>query len=197
MRHVATPGRLHLVWPGGLWDWLDPVCLVEAVARAREGGVVVTAELWGARSPDPLVPPSRAAQLVAERARELGITDAIEIVDWVAHDERRARLARADVAVTLDPGGIEARFAFRTRLVDALAAGLPDHRHDRRARRRRGRESRCRVHGARLQARGTRPPSARARRRPCAARSRSCARPHGGVALGLRADSCAARCLVS
>jgi glycosyltransferase involved in cell wall biosynthesis len=125
VRHVVTPGRLHLVWPGGLWDWLDPICLVEAVARAREGGVVVTAELWGARSPDPLVPPSRAALLVAERARELGVGDAIEIVDWVAHDERRARLAQADVAVTLDPGGIEARFAFRTRLVDALAAGLP------------------------------------------------------------------------
>ena len=27
--------------------------------------------------------------------------------------------------MTLDPGGVEARYAFRTRLVDALAAGLP------------------------------------------------------------------------
>ena len=85
----------------------------------------MTAELWGARSPDPLVPPSRAATLVAERASELGVADAVEIVDWVPHAERRARLAAADAAVTLDPGGIEARYAFRTRLVDALAAGLP------------------------------------------------------------------------
>ena len=75
--------------------------------------------------------PTRSCRRRAPRSwspsaqRALGIASAIEIVDWVAHDERRARLARADVAVTLDPGGIEARFAFRTRLVDALAAGLP------------------------------------------------------------------------
>ena len=86
----------------------------------------MTAELWGARSPDPLVPavarrrPGRASARASSAS-----SDAIEIVDWVAHDERRARLARADAAVTLDPGGIEARYAFRTRLVDALAAGLP------------------------------------------------------------------------
>jgi glycosyltransferase involved in cell wall biosynthesis len=120
-----TTGRLHVVWPGGLWDWLDPICLVEGLARARATGAEVTAELWGARSPDPLVPPSRAASLVADRARALGVTDAIEIVDWVPHGERRDRLARADAAITLDPGGIEARYAFRTRLVDALACGLP------------------------------------------------------------------------
>jgi hypothetical protein len=125
VERATTPGRLHLVWPGGLWDWLDPVCLVEAIAIARGNGANVTAELWGARSPDPLVPPSRAAALAADRTRELGIGDAIEIVDWVPHGERRERLARADAAVTLDPGGIEARYAFRTRLVDALAAGLP------------------------------------------------------------------------
>ena len=83
VERATTPGRLHLVWPGGLWDWLDPVSLVNAIARARSNGANVTAELWGARSPDPLVPPSRAAALVGERSRELGIADALEVVDWV------------------------------------------------------------------------------------------------------------------
>jgi glycosyltransferase involved in cell wall biosynthesis len=125
LEHASEPGRLHLVWPGGLWDWLDPLTLVEAISRAREAGANVTAELWGARSPDPLVPASRGAASVTQRAKELGLEDAIEVVSWVPHSERLARLARADAAVTLDPGGIEARYAFRTRLVDALAAGLP------------------------------------------------------------------------
>jgi hypothetical protein len=125
IERAAPSGRLHVIWPGGLWDWLDPLTLVEAIAQARADGSEVTAELWGARSPDPLVPASRPAGLVRERARELEITDAIDVVDWVPHEQRRARLARADAAVTLDPGGIEARFAFRTRLVDALASGLP------------------------------------------------------------------------
>lgn len=125
VERATSPGRLHLVWPGGLWDWLDPVCLVEAIAQARGDGANVTAELWGARSPDPLVPASRAATLVQGRALALGAEAAIEVVEWVPYDARRARLARADAAITLDPGGIEARYAFRTRLVDALAAGLP------------------------------------------------------------------------
>lgn len=121
----AADGRIHVVWPGGLWDWLDPVCLVSAIADARARGTEVTAELWGARSSDPLIPPSRAAAQVAQRARQLGVEDVVEIVGWVPHAERGPRLAAADVAVTLDWGGIEARYAFRTRLVDALASGLP------------------------------------------------------------------------
>jgi glycosyltransferase involved in cell wall biosynthesis len=118
-------GRLHLVWPGGLWEWLDPICLVEAVAYAREQRLDVTAELWGSRSPDPLVPPQRMSELAARRTHELGLADVVELVEWVPHAERRARLAQADLAVTLDHAGIEARYAFRTRLVDALALGLP------------------------------------------------------------------------
>jgi glycosyltransferase involved in cell wall biosynthesis len=44
---------------------------------------------------------------------------------WVPYAERVPRLQAADLAVTLDVGGIEARFAFRTRLLDALWAGVP------------------------------------------------------------------------
>jgi len=43
-----------VIWPGGLWDWLDPLTLIEAIAQARARGTEVTAELWGARRPDPL-----------------------------------------------------------------------------------------------------------------------------------------------
>jgi glycosyltransferase involved in cell wall biosynthesis len=124
-RSAPTPGALRLVWPGGLWDWLDPLTLVEGLARARGAGADVTLELWGTRSPDPLVPPPRAATALRGAVERLGLAQAVELVEWVPFAERLQRLARAHVAVTLDDAGLEARYAFRTRLLDALWAGVP------------------------------------------------------------------------
>jgi glycosyltransferase involved in cell wall biosynthesis len=66
-----------------------------------------------------------AARQAASQVARLGLSQAVTMEAWVPHGERLGRLAAADVAVTLDPGGIEARFAFRTRLLDALWAGVP------------------------------------------------------------------------
>ncbi len=174
----AAAGRLHVVWPGGLWDWLDPVCLVEAIADARARGTEVTAELWGARSPDPLVPPSRAAAQVAERARQLGVEDVVEIVGWVPHAERRAstRLGRCGrhARPGRDRGTLRLPHAARRR----ARIRASDHRDRGRVRRGRGGEARRRIHrttgrpaGARRSpagsSRASRPDSTRhAHRRP-------------------------------
>ena len=120
-----APGPLRAVWPGGLWDWLDPAGAVAALAEARALGADVELELWGTRSPDPLVPEPRAAAAARETAGRLDVAAHVALVEWVPYDERVARLLAADVAITLDPGGLEQRFAFRTRLLDALWAGLP------------------------------------------------------------------------
>jgi hypothetical protein len=45
--------------------------------------------------------------------------------NWVPYDERGAYLLEADVGVSLHRPGAEARLAFRTRLLDAIWAGLP------------------------------------------------------------------------
>ncbi len=61
-------------------------------------------------------------------ARAAGVEVELELWGgsvWVPYAERLERLQAADLAVTLDVGGIEARFAFRTRLLDALWAGVP------------------------------------------------------------------------
>ena len=120
-----APGPLRAVWPGGLWDWLDPAGAVAALAEARALGAEVELELWGTRSPDPLVPEPRAAAATREAAERLGVAAHVSLVEWVPYEERVGHLLAADIAITLDPGGLEQRFAFRTRLLDALWAGLP------------------------------------------------------------------------
>src|SRR5262249_52267988 len=46
-------------------------------------------------------------------------------LDWVPYAERAGYLLEADVGVSLHPDSVETRFAFRSRLLDCLWAGLP------------------------------------------------------------------------
>ena len=45
--------------------------------------------------------------------------------DWVPYDERLAWFADADLGVSAHQESFEARLAFRTRLLDHIAAGRP------------------------------------------------------------------------
>jgi glycosyltransferase involved in cell wall biosynthesis len=60
-------------------------------------------------------------------AEELDLTDRVVFFNdgWVPHAERGRFLLDADVAVSAHFDDIETRFAFRTRLLDCLWAGLP------------------------------------------------------------------------
>ena len=68
---------------------------------------------------------------MAARARELadslGLTGSSVIFNdgWVPYEQRRTYFREADLGVSAHFDGIEARFAFRTRLLDHFAAGLP------------------------------------------------------------------------
>ena len=59
-------------------------------------------------------------------ARELGLLDrGVFFNDWVPYDERQNWLLEADVAVSLHQETLEARYAFRTRMLDNLWCSLP------------------------------------------------------------------------
>ena len=60
-------------------------------------------------------------------AEELGLLDRRVFFNegWVPYDERGAYLLEADVGVSAHFDELEARFAFRTRLLDCIWAGLP------------------------------------------------------------------------
>ena len=67
-----------------------------------------------------------AEQAVA-LAEELGLRDRVVFFNdgWVPYAERGRYLLDADVAVSAHFDDVETRFAFRTRLLDCLWAGLP------------------------------------------------------------------------
>jgi glycosyltransferase involved in cell wall biosynthesis len=112
-----------LLWNGGLWRWLDAPSAIRAVARVRANGTSVRLVFMGASEA------GGAAQALAEAratvARER-LGEAVLFNDrWVDYHERGAWLLDADAAISTHRDHLETRFAFRTRLLDCLWAGLP------------------------------------------------------------------------
>lgn len=114
-----------LCWGGGVYEWLDPLLLVEAVAACDDPSVV--AYFMGVQHPSPDVPRMPVVTELTQRAAELGLLGSQVILGdgWVEYGQRAHHLVDADVGVSLHRAHIETTFAYRTRILDYLWAGLP------------------------------------------------------------------------
>ena len=116
-----------LLWGGGLWGWLDPVTVIEAVYElSRERGDLRLV-FMGVRRPNTRAAEKSATARAVAAARELGLLDSVVIFNagWVPYEKRGAWLAEADIGVSAHFDTFETRFSFRTRVLDYLWAGLP------------------------------------------------------------------------
>jgi glycosyltransferase involved in cell wall biosynthesis len=116
-----------LLWPGGIWNWFDPLTVIDAVAELAGRRDDVRLFFLGLRHPNPHVPVMRMARLAIERAEKLGLRDRVVFFHegWIPYEQRGAYLLEADVGVSAHFEDLESRFAFRTRLLDCFWAGLP------------------------------------------------------------------------
>src|SRR5579884_2583120 len=119
------PDDRVLLWGGGLWDWFDPLTLLRALARVVAVRPEVRLVFLGTRHPNAALPPMAMPRRAQALAAALGLADRTLFLDWVPYPERAAYLLEADVGVSLHLEGVETRFAFRSRLLDYLWAGLP------------------------------------------------------------------------
>jgi glycosyltransferase involved in cell wall biosynthesis len=123
-----APGDRVLLWAGGVWRWLDPLTPIRAVERLRERGRPVHLVFLGTGRPslDPANIPTTAEQATMF-ARERGLAGQCVHFNsgWVPYAERGAYLLEADLGVCAHHDHLEARFSFRTRVLDHFWAGLP------------------------------------------------------------------------
>jgi len=114
-----------VLWNGGLWDWLDPVAAVQAVALIVERRPRVRLVFMGAAPSDPAQ--ARAASAAHRLAAERGLLDRVVFFNdrRVPYPERSDWLLAATCAISLHTEHLETRFSFRTRLLDCFWAGLP------------------------------------------------------------------------
>lgn len=112
-----------LLWAGGIWSWLDPATPMRAMSRLDAAHLV----FMGTGRPGI----ERTGQeAFAPRARALARAEGLEgrvhfNEGWVPYAERGPWLAEADLGVSAHLDHLEARFSFRTRVLDYLWAGLP------------------------------------------------------------------------
>ena len=120
------PDDLVLLWNGGVWNWLDPLTAIRAVALLARDEPRVRLVFMGTRSPGAQVAEMELVDTAWALASEMGLLGRhVFFNDWVDYDERQNWLLDADVAVSLHVATVEARFAYRTRLLDAIWCGVP------------------------------------------------------------------------
>jgi len=127
---IAPEDRVVL-WGGGVWNWLDAETVVDAIGlldARRTAGPRTHLVVMGMGRPatEPLDAMSAGDRFLAHLAAS-GLEGRLVHVNrgWVPYAERGAWLLEADVGVSAHHDHLETRFAFRTRVLDYLWAGLP------------------------------------------------------------------------
>jgi glycosyltransferase involved in cell wall biosynthesis len=123
---IAPDDRI-ILWNGGVWNWFDPLTLLRAMPRVLERHPKAKLVFLGVNHPDSArVPEMARAREARSLSRSLGLEDcSVFWGEWVPYADRGAYLLEADVGVSLNQPGVETRLSFRTRLLDAIWAGLP------------------------------------------------------------------------
>jgi glycosyltransferase involved in cell wall biosynthesis len=114
-----------VLWGGGLWDWLDPLTLIRALARLQPTHPRLKVFFMGTRRPGDDAASRRSVDAAVQLARDLGVSASVIFNDWVPYEDRHNFLLEADVGVSLGLRHIEGEYAFRTRILDYIWTGLP------------------------------------------------------------------------
>jgi hypothetical protein len=115
------------VWGGGLWDWLDPLTPLRAVAALATRAPGVKLVFLAGPSPNPTTPEMPMNARAKQLASELGVLGkSVHFIErWVPYQARGSLLLEADAGLSAHLPTLESRFAFRTRTLDYLWAGRP------------------------------------------------------------------------
>ncbi|MGZ5433237.1 MAG: glycosyltransferase, partial [Thermoanaerobaculia bacterium] len=121
----AVPAQDDIVvWGGGVWEWLDPATAVDAIVRLNRDGVRAKLLFLGRSRPNrDLIDRRRDDRFDALLARGGAAVSAND--QWIPYDERLSWLRSGKIAIMLHRRTTEADYSIRTRLFDAIAAGIP------------------------------------------------------------------------
>lgn len=122
---ISKDDRL-ILWSGGLWDWLDPLTLIRAMALLGKDHPEYKLYFMGTRHPNPIVSGMEMPERVIRLSKDLGLFEkSVFFGDWIGYGERQNYLAEADTSVISHVDHVETHFSFRTRVLDCIWADIP------------------------------------------------------------------------
>ncbi|MBM3707516.1 MAG: glycosyltransferase [Actinobacteria bacterium] len=116
-----------VIWGGGIYNWFDPLSLIKAMAEIGKIRSDVKLFFLGVKHPNPRVKKLSLAGETIELAKKLGVAEKNVFFNygWVDYSRRQNYFLESDAGIITHPEHIETRFAFRTRILDYIWAGLP------------------------------------------------------------------------
>jgi glycosyltransferase involved in cell wall biosynthesis len=116
-----------IVWPGGIWDWTDSPTVMKAMRILAQRSPGIHLVLFAGRHPTEGHVETSAARKARALANEFQLNGrSVHFIDdYIPYGERGRYLAECDAAVSTHRANLESRFAYRTRLLDCVWAGLP------------------------------------------------------------------------
>ncbi|MBW3590217.1 MAG: glycosyltransferase family 4 protein [Actinobacteria bacterium] len=121
------PGCPTAIWAGGIWNWLDPLTPIRAIAELKRSGMTAALVFMGTQRPGPAFTQMEMADRAVSLSKELGLYNEQVFFNqgWVPYEERQNHLLQADLGVSAHLDHLETRFAFRTRILDYIWAATP------------------------------------------------------------------------
>ena len=116
-----------IIWGGGIYNWFDPLTLIKAMSIVGKKREDIKLYFLGVKHPNPQVKEVSLAEKTVELSKRLGLfgKNVFFNFGWVEYKKRHNYFIEADAGIITHPDHIETRFAFRTRILDYLWAGLP------------------------------------------------------------------------
>ena len=120
----VPPSWAVVLWWGGVWPWLDLQTLL--AARARLGSAPVSVVVPTAARPDGAATGITTDELYEmARSHDLKPPRVVALEHWIPYHDRHIILNRASLVAVLHRASEEAALSFRTRVLDAVWAGVP------------------------------------------------------------------------
>lgn len=117
-----------ILWGGGIWNWFDPLSVIEAVNIVKTSHPEVKLLFLGIKHPNPDAPEMEMTSKAIKLADEMKLIGKHVFFNyqWVPYDERQNYCLQCLAAVSTHFDHVETRLSFRTRIVDSyIWANLP------------------------------------------------------------------------
>lgn len=121
-----SPRDRVVVWGGGIHDWLDVDTPIRAMGLLRERHPEIKL-LFATTASHPDHKTNPTAERAQNLARDAGLWGhtVLFLEGWTPYSQRAKYLRGATVGIVSHANHVETRFAFRTRVLDYLWAGIP------------------------------------------------------------------------